>query len=57
MAVEYVGKAITSRNRGYILNIPLFIKKPPELKTGCNLSSLVITAIVANTDFEVTNNK
>jgi hypothetical protein len=57
MAVEYVGKVITSRNRGYILNIPLFIKKPPELKTACNLSSLVITAIVANTDFEVTNNK
>jgi hypothetical protein len=57
MAVEYVGKVITSRNRGYILNIPLFIKKPPMLKTRHDLSSLVITAIVANTDFEVTNNK
>ncbi len=57
MAVEYVGKDITSRNRGYILNIPLFIKKPLMLKTRHDLSSLVITAIVANTDFEVTNNK
>ena len=57
MAVEYVGKGITSRNSGYILNIPLFIKKQPVLKNRHDLSSLVITAIVANTDFEVTNNK
>lgn len=57
MAVEYVGKDITKRNRAYILNIPLFTKKPHELKIRHNLSSLVITAIVANTDSEVTNNK
>ncbi len=55
MAVEYVGKDRTSRITGHILIIGLFIKKPPELIKREAYSSLVITAMVANTYSAVAN--